>query len=708
MEKAAGTQMTLQQALDLGVQHHQAGRLREAEGIYRQILTADPNNAQTLHLLGVLFSQVGQGEPAVDLIRRAIAQNPTAAQYHCNLGAAQAIAGRHEEAIESYERALVLQPDLLDAHVNLGSALIRLGRFDRAVESLRTALKARPNDFKILDSLGSALSQAGRQDEAIEVLKRALAIRADFAPTHLTLGNALVRSNRFPEAITAYRAALALRPSYPEAMNGLAQLLCENGSTDEAIDLARRAITLQEKSAPAWYTLGRALHKQNRHEESAHALRRAIAIDPNFLHAQNELGNVLVDLKSYREAIDTLQQSLKIEDSGKVRYNLGTAYWESGKTDEAIKEHKKAESLGFAEPMLFNNLGAIYHQRGELENAVKSFHRALEIDAGFDLARFNLGMVQLLKGNFKEGFANYESRWKAKSIPLPPRYNQRGKWDGSDLQGKRILLDCEQGFGDSIQFVRYVPMIAGRGGKPILAATPELFRLLKTVPCLDKIVCPPEEIPPFDVQCPLMSLAHLLHTTKESIPANVPYVFADPALVERWRTRLPRDSRIKVGLCWSGNPKHKEDATRSLPLASLTALGDLENAWFCGLQKGPASREAASPPGTLQLADWTGELTDFAETAALIAGLDLVIACDTAVAHLAGAMGKPIWLLIPKVPDWRWMLDRDDSPWYPTMRIFRQEKHGEWRSPVDRVIESLRNYDANTARFNVAHPNSSR
>jgi tetratricopeptide (TPR) repeat protein len=702
MDKAAGTQMTLQQALDLGVQHHQAGRLREAEGIYRQILSADPNNAQTLHLLGVLFSQVGQGEPAVEFIRRAIAQNPTAAQYHCNLGAAQAIAGRHDEAIESYERALVLQPDLLDAHINLGSALVRLGRFDRAVASLQTALKARPDDFKILDSLGSALSQAGRQEEAIDVLKRALAIRSDFAPTHLTLGNALVRSNRFPEAIAAYRAALALRPSYPEAMNGLAQLLCENGSTDEAIDLARQTISLQERSAPAWYTLGRALHKHNRHEESAQALRRALEIDPKLLQAQNELGNVLVDLKSYAEAIQTLQHSLKIEDSGKVRYNLGTAYWESGETDQAISEYKKAESLGFAEPMLYNNLGAIYHQRGETEKAIKCFQRALGIDADFNLAKFNLGMVQLLKGDFKEGFANYESRWKAKSIQMPARYAHRGIWDGSDLQGKRILLDCEQGFGDSIQFVRYVPMIAGRGGKPILAATPELFRLLKTVPCLEGIVCPPEAIPPFDVQCPLMSLGHLMGTTIDNVPANVPYLFADAALAERWRTRLPRDGRTKVGLCWSGNPKHKEDSTRSLSLSALSPLGDVASAWFCSLHKGPASREATTSSGKFQLADWTPELSDFADTAALIAGLDLVITCDTAIAHLAGALGKPVWLLIPKVPDWRWMLDRDDSPWYPTMRIFREERRGEWGSAIDRVCQSLRKYDANIARSNIS------
>jgi hypothetical protein len=262
-------------------------------------------------------------------------------------------------------------------------------------------------------------------------------------------------------------------------------------------------------------------------------------------------------------------------------------------------------------------------------------------------------------------------------------------WDGSDLQGKRILLDCEQGFGDAIQFVRYIPVLAGRGAKPMLATHAELRRLFKTVPCVGEIVCPPEELPALNVQCPLLSLGRLLGTTVETIPNNVPYVAADKGLEERWRVRIPQDGRVRVGLCWSGNADQKENAMRSPGLAAMEPLGAVEGAWFCSLQKGSAARQAETPPGKLRLVDWTAELADFAETAALIANLDLVITGDTAVAHLAGAMGKTVWVLLSHVADWRWLSVRTDSPWYPTMRLFRQSAKGEWEPVVKSVAAEL-------------------
>jgi tetratricopeptide (TPR) repeat protein len=682
----------MQQALDLAVKHHQAGRLREAEGIYRRILEGDPNNPHALHLLGVLASQVGQNDSAVEYIRRAIAQNPTAAQYQCNLGAALVTAGRIEEAIETYQRALLLQPELPDAYANLGIAQMRLGQFASAVESLETAVKSKPDDFKILDSLGSALSQNGRQEDAVRILGRALAIRSDFAPTHHTMGNALVRLNRFDDAIVEYRAALALRPDFAAVQSSLAGLLIDKGLTDEAIDLARRALTLLPNSVAAWYNLGRALHKQNRLEESESALRRALSIDAGFYLAYNELGNALLAMKRYDESIEAFNQMLKIEPSGEGRYNLGGALWESGRCEEAIAEYKTAESMGFSDPRLHNNLGAIHHQLGRYEKAAGCFRSALKLGDEFPLARFNLGMIQLLQGDFKEGWIGYESRWKARSIPMPARYAQLGMWDGGDVRGKRILLDSEQGFGDSIQFARYISLIAERGGQPILATQPELRRLLKTVPGLERVVAPPEEIPMFDVQCPLLSLGHLFGTTLENIPGKAPYLSADQAAVEAWGKRIPKDDRVKIGLCWSGSPKHLQDWVRSLSPEDLVPLSQVADAWYCSLQKTADPQTANKLPETLPITDWTAELTDFAETAGLIANLDLVISCDTAVAHLAGAMGKPVWLLLPYVPDWRWLLDRDDSPWYPTMRLFRQTKPGDWRSPIRKAIEALKRF----------------
>jgi tetratricopeptide (TPR) repeat protein len=666
--------MSLQQALDLAVQHHQAGRLREADTIYRKVLAADPNNPHALHLTGLLASQVGQTDVAVDYIRRAIALNPTAAHYHSNLGAAHATAGRPQQALEAFDRALLLQPDLADAHENKGMTLLRLKRFQEAIDSLHKALRSRPSDFRILDHLGSALSQAGRQEEAVEILRRALAIRSDFAPTHHNLGNALLRLNRIDEAIASFRTALSLRPDYPEVMTTLGGLLCQRGQTDEAIDMTRRALAVRPDSAPLHFNLGRALHLQNRLEESAQALHQALALDSRFAMAHNELGNVMLGLKSRDGAIEAFGKSLQIEDSLEVRYNLATALFESGRLQEAITEYRAAESRGFCIPPVYNNLGAIHRQLGENKQAMKLFEKALSLDPQFDLARFNLAMMELLTGNFADGWAGYETRWKARNLIQPTRYAQRGIWEGEEVAGKRFLIDSEQGFGDSIQFARFIPVISARGARTILITHPELRRLLKTVPCLDEILSQPQELPQFDLQCPMMSLPQRLGTTLETIPLSIPYVFPD----------------AEVGLCWWGNPTHADDQRRSISLEALAPLGAVADTWLCSLQKGPAARQAATPPPGMQIADWTSELNDFADTAALVANLDLVIACDTAVAHLAGAMGKPIWLMLPHVADWRWMVDRDDSPWYPTMRIYRQESAGDWAELGEQVAAELR------------------
>ncbi|MGD0461242.1 MAG: tetratricopeptide repeat protein [Tepidisphaeraceae bacterium] len=689
MEKPGSKTVNVQEALDLAVQHHQAGRLREAEEIYRQVLLADPNSPHALHLLGVLASQMGQGEAALDFIRRAITLNPTAGQYHASLGAVLATLGRIPDAIEVYQRALVLQPDLLEAHANLGTALMKIGKFELAIESLQTALGMGANNFKLLDALGSALSQAGRHEQAVEILQQALALQANFAPTHLSLGNALMKLNRMDEAVTAYRAALAIRPEYSEALRNLSGLLSQRGAVDEAIDLARRSLALEPDSAHAWYNLGRCLHQQNRLDEAADALRRALALESRFPQAYNELGDVLLKMKAFDQAIESFNRSLEIEPSALVHYRIAIALLEQDRREEAIAASLKAQGLGLADHNLFNTLGALHHQTGEIDEAIDFFRQALAIQPDFPPAQWNLGLLQLLKGEFREGWLGYEARWRANGLATPARYRQRGLWDGGDLKDRRILLDCEQGFSDCIQFVRYIPLIAQRGGKPILTAFPELRRLFRTVPCLDEIICPPEEIPPFDVQSPLGSLGRLFETTLQNIPANVPYLFADPVLADRWRARIPRDGRIKIGLVWSGKAGSKDSATHSPGLASLAPLGAVPNTWFCSLQQGPAAAETVAPPEALQITDWTAEFQDFADTASLIANLDLVIGCDSAVAHVAGAMGKPLWLVLPFVPDWRWLLDRDDSPWYPTMRLFRQSKIGDWHSPIRRICREL-------------------
>jgi tetratricopeptide (TPR) repeat protein len=691
MDKPASTTMTLQEAFDLAVNHHQAGRFSEAEAIYRRILAVSPDNPDALHLLGVLATQLGSADAALDLIRRAIAINPRSAQYHVNLGAALAKLGRTNQAIESYQRALLLQPDLLDAHQNLGIAYVRLGEFSKAADAYRKALTFDANNVKVLDSLGSALSQGERQDEAIAVLQKALALQPDYAPAHLTLGNAYSRMKRTDEAIAAYRAALALRPDYPEVLSNLANMLKDKGEYDQAIERAQQALKLHPTMAEAWYHLGNALKKKDRLEEAIDALRRAVAINPRFHQAYNDLGSALLKKDLADEAIIALHKSLEIEPNGQeAHYNLGAALQRQDKFDEALACYAKAQSLGLSHPNLHNNIGTIMNDRGLIDQAIWHFRKSLEIQPDFAVAKWNLGLLALAKGDFREGWPGYEMRWEANSIAKPPRYNEQPVWDGSDPAGKRILLDCEQGFGDAIQFARFVPILARHGAKPMIACPPVLNRLFKTLSGVEDVISPPTEIGPFDAQIPLMSIPSVMNMTLQTIPGKVPYLAADPALAEQWKTRVPQDGRLKVGLVWAGNPKFSKERMRSLMLAPFAPLGDVPNVWYCSLQKGEAARQAASPPGSLRIVDWTEELTNFADTAALIVNLDLVIACDTAVAHLAGALAKPVWIIVPFVPDWRWLLDRSDSPWYPTLRIFRQPKPGDWETPINQLVDQLR------------------
>jgi hypothetical protein len=263
------------------------------------------------------------------------------------------------------------------------------------------------------------------------------------------------------------------------------------------------------------------------------------------------------------------------------------------------------------------------------------------------------------------------------------------RWRGDDLAGKRILLHIEQGYGDIIQLVRYVPLVAQRGAKTILECPPALERLMGTLGGADQLVTDYASVPPYDLECPLPSLPGVFQTTLETIPANVPYLRADAELSSRWRKRMSTDG-LKVGLCWAGKADHQGKRIRSLSLAALQGLAEVSSAEYFSLQKGDGAVEADSPPKGLRLTDWADELTDFADTAALIDNLDLVITIDTAVAHLAGAMGKPVWVLLLFDPDWRWLLDRTDSPWYPTMKLFRQPEPGNWQAAIARIVQELK------------------
>jgi hypothetical protein len=326
-----------------------------------------------------------------------------------------------------------------------------------------------------------------------------------------------------------------------------------------------------------------------------------------------------------------------------------------------------------------------------LDAAAEAYRQAIEWRADFVSAKFNLALTQLLQGSFVEGFTGFEARWDLPDLAKTRQHFSQPQWDGSDLNGRTILLHAEQGIGDTIQFIRYAPLVAQRGGRVVFQCPEAMTRLFEGFPGIDRFVVRGRELPEFDLHCPLLSLPLAMKTTLETIPASVPYLSADAESVSRWRKRLPRDS-VNVGLAWAGRAEHSNDRLRSMALTDFAPLVDAPGVNFFSLQKGDAAEQLRSTPDGLAITDWTEQLQDLSDTAALIDALDLVITVDTSVAHLAGALGKPVWVLLPFAPDWRWMLDRSDSPWYPTMRLFRQPQARDWRSPVEQVAQALHTF----------------
>jgi tetratricopeptide (TPR) repeat protein len=649
-------QVTIQQAFDLALQHHQAGRLQEAEAIYRRILAQQPANIDALHLLGVIAHQVGRNDDAVDLIQRAIALRPDFPQAHSNLGNALKDKGRLDDAIAAYRRALALDQNLPETHGNLGNVLKDMGRLDEAIAAYRQAIAQRPAHAAAHSNLGDALRRQGKLDEAIAACRHALDLNPDFPHAATNLGNALRDKGQLDDAIAAYRHAIALRPTYAEANLNLGNALRDQGQLDDAIAAYHRAIALRPGYAEAECNLGNALKDKGRLDDAIAAFGRALAIRPDYDDAQVGLGNALR---------------------------------ENGQLDDSIAAYRRAIILNADNPQAHTNLGIALRDKGELPEAIAAFRRAIALKPDHAEVHVSLAMA-LLHCDMEAGWTEYEWRWKVRGCPLPyPRF-ANPVWDGSDLHGRTVLLYAEQGFGETIQCIRYAPLVARRGGRVIVEAQPELIRLLRQLPDMQGWTPRGDPLPPFDLHCPLMDLPRLFATTLDNIPPQPYDLRPDAKLVESWRYRLNlHEPGVKVALAWSGNPDFKEDRTRSITLDRLAPLAAVPSVTLYSVQKGPAAHQADRPPPGLHLVNLAGELHDFADTAAVMGLMDLVLTTDTSVAHLAGALARPTWMMLQFMPDWRWLSQRPDSPWYPTMRLFRQTSPGDWPGVIARVAQAL-------------------
>jgi tetratricopeptide (TPR) repeat protein len=556
----------------------------------------------------------------------------------------------------------------------------RSGKLRQAVELCRQVVKAEPYHAEAWHLLATTWQALGNAKEACEGYKQALRLRPESADLHCGLGVALAESRRLEEAITHFRQAIQARPGHAPAHLNLGVALAQQGKPQEAIGSLEEALRKNPKYADAHYNLGNVLRDLRRKEEAVEHYRQAIALRPGHVGAYNNLGLTLTEMGKHAAAMVFLQQATRLDPKGKEAFNnLGLACAGLGDFQKAVECYEEALCLDAAYPEAHANLGSAYQEQGRLEEALACYEVALWLEPGRASAQYNRALSWLKAGNYEKGWPAYEWRWRRPT--MPPRPFQQPRWDGSSLEGKTILLWCEQGLGDTIQFVRYAKLVQERGGKVVLECPGSLVDLLATCPGVERAVAEGEALPEFDMQAPLMSLPGLVGTTLETVPAEVPYLSVEAKLVEWWGRRLGGKD-FKVGLVWQGNSRHPWDRWRSIPLGRFAPLAEVPGVKLVALQQGTGADQVGVVKERFKVEELRegpgGGERSFADTAAVMRNLDLVVSVDSSPAHLAGALGVPVWVAVAAVSDWRWMVVREDTPWYPTMRLFRQESLGAW------------------------------
>jgi len=508
-------------------------------------------------------------------------------------------------------------------------------------------------------NLGNALKESGRVDDAIAAYRQAIGLKADFAEAHRNLGVALVARGRLDEAIAACRAAITIMPGSPEIHANLGLALQSQGNIDEAIAAFLQAIALQPDNPAGHMRLANALRQKGEIEAAAATYRRVLALKADHHEAVLNLSNLL---------------------------------YEDGRIEEAIAGYRRAIELKADFAQAYSNLGNALRDIGRVDEAIAACRRAIMIMPDLADGHFNLSLALLLYGQFGEGWQEYEWRWKGGSKDLKPRDFKWSRWRGQDLTGKRLLLHAEQGLGDTLQFARFVSILATQCGAILLAVQPPLVRLLGLASWPDVTISDGARLSGVDFELPLMSVPYALGTTEATIPADVPYLVADTERVAFWNSRLPQDG-FRIGIAWRARPNVPIDRGRSFPLRCLAPLARLPGVRLISLQKDHALEELKTLPSGM-IVETLGPEFDagpggFVDAAAVMMSLDLVISVDTSLAHLAGALGRPVWIALQRVPDWRWLLEREDTPWYPTARLFRQRAAGEWDEVFARMAAEL-------------------
>jgi tetratricopeptide (TPR) repeat protein len=621
--------------LATGWRLHQAGDLPRAEQAYRQLVEQEPGNAQGWYLLGVLCQARGDLATAAAHLEQALRLRPTFVEALNHRGMVFARQGQLAEAAVRFHQALELKPGHVDIQTNLGLALVRQGRYAEGIASLQAVLQQRPDHARAQTHLREALAQQAH----VEGLDR-------------------LQQGKLAEAEACFHQALRIRPDSPEVYYNLGNALAGQGKRDEAIACYQQALRGRPDFTEAHNNLGLALRDQERLAEAEASYRAALRLRPDMAEAHNNLGALLMAHYRFTEAAECGRRAVQLApDFAPAHNNLGLAWWRLGRYEEALA----------------------------------SFAEAVRLDPDYADPHWNGSLVRLLLGDYEQGWSEHQWRWQVPGFAGRPFTEPR--WDGSPPAGRTILLHAEDGLGDTIQFVRYARLVKEQGATVLVECQRELLRLLARCSGIDQFVARGDPLPPHEVRASLLSLPYHFRTRVDTIPATVPYLTADPALVEHWQRELAALSGFKIGINWQGNPQFRLDKSRSMALEEFAPLAQLPGVQLVSLQHGPAAEQLRAVAGRWPITDLGGRLDEeagpFMDRAAVMKNLDLIVTSDTSIAHLAGALGVPVWVALGKVPYWCYLLEREDTPWYPTMRLFRQERVGEWRPVFERIAHAV-------------------
>jgi tetratricopeptide (TPR) repeat protein len=740
----------LQNLLKQAIVAHLQGQLGSAESLYRSVLDEDQSNPVLYANLGTLCLATGRYQEAIELLEQALKLKPDYPLAYNSLGIAWQQQKDWQQALECYQKALALQENYPDAWNNVGNLFHQWERYADAVRAFERALQHKSDYPEAWFNMGNSLQALNRPGEAMAAYRAVLKLKPQ---SHLALNNLgilLQQRGNLIQAEQCYRQAMEFCPDFLEAQSNLAQVLTQSQQMEAAIDTYQKLIlALENRQYEFWGTplylntlnqLGLLLEESGQYQAAIDRYRQAIeqqllldqpspqlsnsqsssppvpnpptptetptpTPNPELSYRYYNLGNVLQKTGDFAGAIEAYTQGVTYgADFAEGWNNLGNALKQVGNLPGAIEAFEKALALKPQDANTWTNAGSVYHRLGNLDQASDYYHRALILQPDHGDAQFNLSLLLLGAGQFHSGWWGYEYRFRKQNpIPLnpPPGVD---RWDESfdhpALNGGTLLLVAEQGFGDTLQFIRYGALLKQRGIQSLaVVVPPRLVAIVSTCSGYDRILPIgselPEDLPQPYAWFPLLSVPRICGTHLNSIPAASPYLFASPDRVKTWESRLQSLPGLKIGLCWQGNENTEQENLqgRSCPLAVLEPLLQLPGVSFISLQKGVGEQTLDQCAFGDRLYHF-GDLLDggdqaFVDTAAIVSQVDLVITTDTSVAHLAAALGQQTWILLHHLADWRWLQARSDSPWYPTVRLFRQSEAGNWQTVITETIEAL-------------------